>query len=58
MLDVVPVLRACEILTTKVFENHRDGNAIVARQYHFAALSDFFYHTDLFLIELSFPCIR
>ncbi len=47
MLDIVLVLFACKIPAAKVVENHRDGEPVFTRQYHFAVLSNFFYHTDL-----------
>lgn len=58
MIDIVPVLFAGEILSTKVLENHRYGNTVFTRQYYFAVLSDFVCHNKLLLSVINcFCCI-
>lgn len=54
MIDIVPVLFAGEILSTKILENHRYGNTVFTRQYYSAVLSDFVCHNKLLLLYIPF----
>ena len=38
------------MITADVVKNHGYGKAVLARQYNFVALSNFFYHNSLFLV--------